>query len=74
MPGVSSVCAAEEWATFLHLGDKVGRHLFVSSRAHAAQPFTDFNEVRLEIERQTDRIVGNGKVVRCHACIWPTAR
>ena len=29
----------------------------------SAQPFTDFSEVRKEIERQTDRLVGNGKVI-----------
>lgn len=39
---------AEEWAKFLHTKNKV---------------YTDFNEVRQEIENETDRMSGTNKVI-----------
>jgi hypothetical protein len=39
---------ADEWATFLHVKNKI---------------FTDFDEVRQEIENETDRITGKNKVL-----------
>ena len=38
---------ATEWGTFLHVKNKV---------------FTDFDEIRKEIEAETDRVTGTNKV------------
>lgn len=43
---ISGTLDLEEWAQFLHMKDKV---------------FTDFTEVRKEIEKETSRVAGDNK-------------
>ena len=47
---ISGTLELEEWAQFLHIKDKV---------------FTDFSEVRKEIELETSRIAGDNKGICC---------
>ena len=44
---LTEMVTAEEWAKFLHTKDKI---------------YTDFDEVRQEIERETERLSGTNKV------------
>lgn len=48
-----------DWAKFLHTKGKI---------------YTDFNEVRKEIEAETERMAGTGKVWRRRACILLRSR
>ena len=63
MAVVQSAPNAEEWATFLHQPDKVRASL--SYHPSSWQIYTNFDEVRAEIEAQTNRIVGPNKVGFC---------
>ncbi len=45
---VGAVITDDEWSMFHHIPDR---------------RFTDFDEVRQQIEAETDRVCGNGKVL-----------
>jgi hypothetical protein len=51
----AEVVTAEEWAKFLHTKEKI---------------YTDFEEVRKEIERETDRMGGTNKVRTTNDCFY----
>ena len=61
--GVGGVFTYKGMSFFKYLKEALDKKIFIKKE----KVFTDWDEVRREIEKETDRMAGSNKVVRIHS-------